>query len=161
MARFPWDKEKELANANMMLAHHPYDEYKADENERKYLDGLYDKLKRNKEPGKDPADVFRDGIQGELFGRNPNRWTLANVAAGSKIINELPRGGWPARNSHRGLVDKEVLLDTMKRATAAFQQAQLPANNIRSLGVYRTKDRRLWDEVLQRFITDPWPGKQA
>ena len=63
MALKPWDDIK--------LAAHPYDEYKSDENERKYLDGLYDKLKRNKETGKDPADVFRDGIQGELFSRKP------------------------------------------------------------------------------------------
>ena len=45
----------------------------------------------------------------------------ADAAAGTKIINELPRGGWPSRNSHRGLVDKDTLLDTMRRATAAFQ----------------------------------------
>jgi hypothetical protein len=45
----------------------------------------------------------------------------ADAAAGTKIINELPRGGWPSRNSHRGLVDDDKLLDTMKRATAAFK----------------------------------------
>ena len=46
---------------------------------------------------------------------------MADASAGSKILNELPRGGWPARNSHRGLVDDDKLLDTMKRATAAFK----------------------------------------
>ena len=45
----------------------------------------------------------------------------ADAAAGTKIINELPRGGWPSRNSHRGVVDDDKLLDTMKRATAAFK----------------------------------------
>tara|TARA_R100001594_G_scaffold131405_1_gene171025 strand:- start:43 stop:594 length:552 start_codon:yes stop_codon:yes gene_type:complete len=45
----------------------------------------------------------------------------ADAAAGTKIINELPRGGWPSRNSHRGLVDDNKLIDTMKRATAAFK----------------------------------------
>ena len=50
-----------------------------------------------------------------------NKWMQSDAAAGTKVINELPRGGWPARNSHRGLVDDDKLLDTMRRATAAFK----------------------------------------
>ena len=81
MAINSWDKglreENEALKQQLMIAGkggspgQPYDEYKSDENERKYLDGLYDKLKRNKETGKDPVDVFKDGIQGELFSRKP------------------------------------------------------------------------------------------
>ena len=94
MARFPWHKEKELANADMMIAAHPYDQYKADENERKYLEGIYDKLKRNKEAGKDPADVFRDGIQGELFSRKPpDRGALRPWTKGKNPWDEA--GGEP------------------------------------------------------------------
>tara|TARA_R100000353_G_C6458631_1_gene183258 strand:+ start:144 stop:794 length:651 start_codon:yes stop_codon:yes gene_type:complete len=46
---------------------------------------------------------------------------MADASAGSKILNELPRGGWPARNSHRGLVEQDKLLDTIRRATKAFK----------------------------------------
>ena len=149
MALQPWDKTK--------IAAHPYDEYKADENERKYLDGLYDKLKRNKETGKDPADVFRDGIQGELFSRKPESERIRGaLKPWTEGINP-----WDTEGGKM----KEMLkpFPALQRIIMNDARAQAPdkANNIRSLGVYRTKDRRLWDEVLQRFITDPWPGKQA
>ena len=86
MALQPWDEIK--------LAAHPYDEYKADEHERKYLDGLYDKLKRNKETGKDPVDVFKDGIQGELFSRKPESERIRGaLKPWTKGINEWDEEG--------------------------------------------------------------------
>jgi len=46
---------------------------------------------------------------------------MADSSAGSKVLNELPRGGWPSRNSHRGLVENDKLLETIRRATEAFK----------------------------------------
>ena len=53
-------------NQGMQIAAHPSDPYKADKYEREYLDGLYKNLQIKKEAGKDPSDVFKDGIQGEF-----------------------------------------------------------------------------------------------
>ena len=49
----------------------PNEQFKASPSDREYYDKVYEKLKINKEAGKDPVDVFRGGIQGELFSRKP------------------------------------------------------------------------------------------
>ena len=121
MALQPWDKTK--------IAAHPSDLYEADENERKYLDGLYDKLKRNKEPGKDPADVFKDGIQGELFSRKPDRGALKPWTEG---INPWDTGGGKMKEMLKPFpaLQKIILRDAMSKA---------PANNIKSTWPWRTR----------------------
>ena len=57
---------KKQAKQELQIAAHPSDPYKADKYEREYLDGLYKNLQIKKEAGKDPVDVFKDGIQGEF-----------------------------------------------------------------------------------------------
>ena len=123
-------------NQGMQIAAHPSDPYKADKYEREYLDGLYKNLQIKKEAGKDPSDVFKDGIQGELFGRNPNRWKLANM----KDSLQRENVGGTLRDMMLPLLIKEygkdgsggyknpgALLSGMKKL------AQAPANNIRRL----------------------------
>jgi len=122
MALQPWDDIK--------LAAHPSDLYEADENEKKYLDGLYDKLKQNKEPGKDPADVFRDGIQGELFSRKPDRGALKPWTEG---INPWDTGGGKMKKMLQPFpaLQKIILRDAMSKAPKKITGGGKIPNTIR------------------------------
>ena len=59
------DDNRKLRTA-LQIAAHPQDSYTPDDNEKAYMDSIYKKLNINKEAGKDPVDVFKDGIQGEF-----------------------------------------------------------------------------------------------
>jgi len=59
------DDNRKLKQA-LQIAAHPQDSYAPDDNEKAYIDSIYKKLNINKEAGKDPVDVFKDGIQGEF-----------------------------------------------------------------------------------------------
>ena len=122
MALQPWDKTK--------IAAHPSDLYEADENERKYLEGIYDKLKRNKETGKDPADVFRDGIQGELFSRKPDRGALKPWTEG---LNPWDTEGGKLIDSLKQFpeLQKIILRDAMSKAPQKIKGGGKIPNTIR------------------------------
>jgi hypothetical protein len=89
---------------------------------------------------------------------------MAN-AAGDKMIQGLPRGGYYG-NSHRparesGELTDDKLLETLKIAGPLLMQAQAPANNIRSTWPWRTrmKDdpryiREFYDPVTGMGIND-------
>ena len=75
---------------------------------------------------------------------------MAN-AAGDKMIQGLPRGGYYG-NSHRparesGELTNDKLIETLKIAGPLLMQAQAPANNIRSLSPYKKKGTRLVDPL--------------
>ena len=87
------DFEKVVRNAvnqRMKIAAHPSDPYKADKYEREYLDRLYKNLQIKKEAGKDPADVFKDGIQGEFdLSKGP---VLPNFKPMGRVIKGVRKG---------------------------------------------------------------------
>ena len=108
------DKEKEIANINMMIAAHPYDEWKPNPDDIEYLKKIKKNLPGLKdEPGEDPADVFKDGIQGELFGRNPNRWKLAGIPEFNSFMDRFKAGSstprFPSLNHHSPEAQKLIL----------------------------------------------------
>ena len=114
MALKPWDKTE--------IAAHPYDEYKATPDDLEYLKKLYKNLPGVKEePGTDPADVFKDGIQGELFGRNPNRWKLADQSQFDSFMDRFKAGSskprFPSLNHHSPEAQK-LILNTALRIRA-------------------------------------------
>ena len=84
-------------NAAMMIAAHPSDPYKADKYEREYLDGLYKNLQIKKEAGKDPVDVFKDGIQGEFdLSKGP---VLPDFKPMGKVITGIRDGVLPMKDT--------------------------------------------------------------
>lgn len=102
------------------------------------------------------GDILKKGVQ------LPN---LQANAAGDKMIQGLPRGGYYG-NSHRparesGELTDDKLLETLKIAGPLLMQAQAPANNIRSTWPWRTrmKDdpryiREFYDPVTGMGIND-------
>ena len=122
MALQPWDKTK--------IAAHPYDEFEATPDDIEYLKKLYKNLPGMKEePGEDPSDVFRKGIQGELFSRKPDRGALKPWTEG---INPWDTGGGKMKEMLKPFpaLQKIILRDAMSKA---------PANNIKSTWPWRTR----------------------
>jgi hypothetical protein len=116
------DKEKEIANINMMIAGHPYDEWKPNTDDIEYLKKIKKNLPGLKdEPGEDPVDVFKDGIQGELFGRNPNRWKLAGLDEFNSFMDRFKKGSptpkYPSLNHHSPEAQR-IILNTALRIRA-------------------------------------------
>jgi len=68
------DKAIEALQQELMISQgrSPNEQFKASPSDREYYDKIYEKLKINKEAGRDPVDVFKDGIQGELFSSKPS-----------------------------------------------------------------------------------------
>ncbi len=90
------DKKIESLEQELMISQgrSPNEQFKASPSDREYYDKVYEKLKINKEAGKDPVDVFKDGIQGELFSRKPpDRGALKHWTKGKNPWDDA--GGEP------------------------------------------------------------------
>ena len=143
MALQPWDKTK--------IAAHPYDEFEATPDDIEYLKKLYKNLPGMKEePGEDPPDVFRKGIQGELFSRKPESERIRGaLKPWTEGINPWDTGGGKM---------KEMLkpFPALQRIIMNDARAQAPANNIKSTWPWRT--RRKDDPRYIREFYDPVTG---
>ena len=129
------------------LAAHPYDEYKPTTDDIDYLKKLYKNLPGMKEePGKDPADVFKDGIQGELFSRKPDRGALRQWTEG---INPWDTGGGKMKEMLKPFptLQKIILRDAMSKAPAA--------NTIKETRPWRTRPK---EGTNYREFCDPITG---
>lgn len=128
------EKDQEIESLKQELTisqgRSPNEQFKASPSDREYYDKVYEKLKINKEAGRDPVDVFKEGIQGELFSGLPSSSTIRSRLA------PFTRGG-PAPydkegGSLRGIPDalKPILLRDAMAGAPRYIRSGPPPNVI-------------------------------
>ena len=131
MARFPWDKEEELANANMMIAN--------TRGQGGSPGQLWDNPDRNPKPGEAVFGVEKGGQTFFEFlkalGLDKND-KIAGISEFDTFMQNMRRGNPDPKsgsiNHHPPHIQK-IILGIGERL-----RAQAPANNIRDLGLWRT-----------------------
>ena len=106
----------------------PNEQFKASPSDREYYDKVYEKLKINKEAGKDPVDVFKDGIQGELFSELPSSKTIRSRLAPFTTGGPAPydKEGGSMRGVTNPILRKILLKDAMAGAPRYIRSGPPP-----------------------------------
>ena len=124
------EKDKTIAAYELMISQgrSPNEQFKASPSDREYYDKVYKKLKINKEAGRDPVDVFKEGIQGELFSELPSSSTIRSRLAPFTTGGPAPydKEGGSMRGVTNPILRKILLKDAMAGAPRYIRSGPPP-----------------------------------